>query len=300
MKHVTLTEREQNEYRLTRGIMALVANEENPKCNENCFELEVSQEIEKKADATVKRHGGMFVPWNVGIDPALVRAAYDRLERAGLIRAGIRTALATGTANQGKEVVFADPGAFIDYLYNRMLLKTSGAQTISGLQGNVAFPKQTGRATGSWVVENPGADVADSNPSLGQIILSPKTRQATTAYSRQLLAQAVVEVDMLVRADLAKDSALAIDAAGFVGDGVDGSPTGIMNTNGVQAFTLKNDRRRYKTCMGWYRQHGVLHRERERGRTRSIRLGEDSRNQSRSQAHAAAREYGRTARLGGR
>ena len=240
-EQVTLTEREQKEYRVTRGILTLANNQENQR-QENCFELEVSQEIEKKLDASVKRHGGFFVPWNLGIDPALVRAAYDRLETLGLVsRAGIATALATGTTNQGKELVFTEPGAFIDYLYNRMLLKAFGAQTISGLQGNVTFPKQTGKASGSWVAENPRVDVAESNLTLGQITMSPKTYQSTTAYSRQLLAQAVVDVDMLCRADLAKDSALAFDQAGFIGTGADGQPTGILNTPGVQSYTLADD-----------------------------------------------------------
>ena len=227
---VELTEKEQREYRVQRGILTVVNNEETGK-RENCFELEVSDTIEKSLTANVKRHGGLFVPYKVGVDPKLAAIA----ERA--IRSGMDTKTPTG----GKELVFIEPGSFIDYLYNRMLLKQFGAQTISGLQANIAFPKQTGKSNGYWVAENPGVDVAETAPTLGLINMSPKTYQSTSSYSRQLLAQGVVDVDMMIRSDLAKDTALAIDAAGFVGDGTNSSPTGIMHTLGVQAYTLVDD-----------------------------------------------------------
>jgi HK97 family phage major capsid protein len=70
-----------------------------------------------------------------------------------------------------------------------MRVKELGAQTVTGLRENVAFPKQTGKASGTWVAENPGSDVADSSLTLGQVPSSPKTYQSSTSYSRQLLAR---------------------------------------------------------------------------------------------------------------
>jgi HK97 family phage major capsid protein len=122
-----------------------------------------------------------------------------------------------------------------------MRVKELGAVTISGLRDNVAFPKQTGKATGTWVAENPGTDVADSNLSLGQVASSPHTYQSSTSYSRQLLAQAVVDIDTLVRQDLAKDMALSMDLAAIAGPTGGDSPVGIMNTTGVQSFILATD-----------------------------------------------------------
>jgi HK97 family phage major capsid protein len=122
-----------------------------------------------------------------------------------------------------------------------MRVKELGAQTVTGLRDNVAFPKQTGKATGSWVAENPGSDVADSNLTLGQVLSSPKTYQSSTSYSRQLLAQAVIDVDTLVRQDLARDMALAVDFAAIQGPTGGDSPVGIMNTTGVQSFVVAAD-----------------------------------------------------------
>jgi HK97 family phage major capsid protein len=228
-----LTEREQKQYNLCRGIMTHVANAENPKTRATSFETEISDELAKKHEG--KYRGGLVVPFRLNIDPTLVRTAVEILKRTG-----VSTALTAGTATKGSELVFTEPGPFIQFLYNRMRLKELGAETISGLQGNIAFPKQTGKASGSWVAENPGSDVADSNATLSQVTMSPKTYQSSTAYSRQLLAQAVVDVDNLVRNDLATDVALAIDAAGISGTAAP-SPVGILSTSGVQNFTLKND-----------------------------------------------------------
>jgi HK97 family phage major capsid protein len=143
------------------------------------------------------------------------------------------------TATTGTELKFTAPGDFLEY--NRVRVKELGAQTVTGLRDNVAFPKQTGRAPGSWVAENPGADIADSNLTLGQVLSSPKTYQSTTSYSRQLLVQAVIDVDTLVRQDLARDMAIAADFAAIQGPSGGSSPVGLMNTTGVQSFAAASD-----------------------------------------------------------
>lgn len=218
-----LNERELQQYSLARAIIVAAENQEG--IERNCFELEVSNSIEKHATGT--RYGGIFVPWNIGVDDAR-----NISKRAGLDSA---------TSAKGTELKFTKPGDFLDFLYNSMRVKELGAQTVSGLRDNVAFPKQTGKATGTWVVENPGSDVADSNLTLGQVPSSPKTYQSSTSYSRQLLAQAVIDVDTLVRQDLARDMALAVDFAAINGPTGGSSPVGIMNTTGVQSFVVASD-----------------------------------------------------------
>jgi HK97 family phage major capsid protein len=227
---LVLTEKEQQQYSLCRAILAMADAAEGHTVP-NSFELELSREIEKRLPKGIKGHGGLFVPYSLTIDPEAVRRATE-MYRAGLD---------TQTTTKGKEVVFTEPGPFIEFLYNRMVVKALGAQTLSGLQGNLAFPKQTGKATGSWVAENPGTDVADSNLLLGQILMSPHTYQSSSSYSRQLLAQSVIDIDNLVRNDLATDSALAIDKAALVGDGTGNSPKGIISTTGTQHYALSGD-----------------------------------------------------------
>jgi HK97 family phage major capsid protein len=230
-KMIELTEREQKQYNLCRGIMAHVrSTEENKRVTS--FETEISDDIEKRWEG--KKRGGLFVPFKIQIDHDAAARAVEMLKRAA-------TTLTAQTATKGLETVFTEPGSFIQFLYNRMRLKELGAETLSGLQGNVAFPKQTGKASGSWVAENPGSDVADSNLTLSQVLTSPKTYQSSASYSRQLLAQAVIDIDNLVRQDLARDAALAIDLAGINGTGSSNDPKGILHTTGVQSYTLEGD-----------------------------------------------------------
>jgi HK97 family phage major capsid protein len=235
-KMLELTEREQKEYRLLRGINTKIREAETGK-RDNCFELELSDHIEKRWEG--KKHGGIYVPYRLNVDPELAQQA--RARHGAELQSRAATTLTAQTATKGLEAVFTEPGEFIQFLYNRMRLKELGAKVLSGLQGNIAFPKKTGKASGSWVAENPGADVADSNLTLSQVLTSPKTYQSSSSYSRQLLAQAVIDIDNLVRDDLALDSALAIDLAGIAGTGAANDPTGILNTAGVQAYVVQAD-----------------------------------------------------------
>jgi HK97 family phage major capsid protein len=232
-----LTQKEQKEYNLARGIMTAVRNIEaasngSAVKRENSFEMEISETIEK--DWKGARHGGLYVPWSLrhAWTPELQTKFGDVVKK--------RAGLDSNQATLGQELKFTEPGEFIQYLYNRMRVKELGARTIAGLRDNVSYPKQTGRATGSWVGENPGTDVADSNLTLGSIASSPKTYQSSSSYSRQLLAQAVIDVDTMVREDLGRDLALAVDSVAILGGGSD-QPVGIGATSGVQSYVVESD-----------------------------------------------------------
>jgi HK97 family phage major capsid protein len=236
-ERVNLTEKEQKQYNLARGIMTAVKNIEAASSGtaskrENSFEMELSETIEK--DWRGARHGGLFVPWSL-------RHAWtpELTEKFGAMPQQ-RAGLSTNVATAGQELKFTEPGEFIQFLYNQTRLKQLGARTVAGLKDNVSFPKQTGKAVGSWVGENPGVDVADSALTLGSIASSPKTYQSSSSYSRQLLAQAVIDVDTLVREDLGRDLALAIDQVGILG-GAANQPVGIGATAGVQSYIMIAD-----------------------------------------------------------
>jgi HK97 family phage major capsid protein len=235
---LNLTNKEQKDYNLARGIMTAVRNIEAASSGTatqraNSFEMEISDSIEK--DWKGARHGGLFVPWSL-------RHAWtpDLQKKYGTQEVKKRAGLDSATATAGAELKFTEPGEFIQFLYNSMRVKQLGARTISGLRDNVSYPKQTGKATGSWVGENPGIDVADSALTLGSIASSPKTYQSSTSYSRQLLAQAVVDIDTLVREDLGRDLALAVDSVAILGGGTN-QPVGIGATSGVQSYVTSAD-----------------------------------------------------------
>jgi HK97 family phage major capsid protein len=193
---------------------------------ENGIEAEVNQELARKLTASGLpfRGNGVLLPF----DLRTRQQRYDDYDRR--IRAmAARTLAGTGT---GAEVVFDRPGELIELLRNRSVLISMGARVLSGLTGPVPFPIQDSAGTFSWVGENPGADVADSDLGLGLRTLSPKTGQSSTSYSRQLLIQASVDVENLVRNDLAAIHGLGIDKAGLHGQSAAGQPTGLYFTGG--------------------------------------------------------------------
>jgi HK97 family phage major capsid protein len=234
-----LTDRENSQYNLARLILTS-ANRHDGNGEENCMEMEISDELRKRARRAghAVHEGGVFMPWSIrnSITPEMA-AKFPQLvpPKREVVVPGKRAGLYTGGSTVGQTLVFTEPGEFIQFLYNRMRVKELGARTIAGLRDNVSFPKQTGRATGSWVTENPGSDVGDSNLTLGSVTSSPKTYQSSSSYSRQLLAQAVIDVDTLVREDLARDLALAVDSVAIKGGGSN-QPTGIVATSGVQSY----------------------------------------------------------------
>lgn len=191
------------------------------------LEAEVHQELARKLTASGLpfRGNGVLLPFDLRTRQQRYDD-YDRRMRAIAVRA----LAGTGT---GAEVVFDRPGELIELLRNRSVLIAMGARVLPGLTGPVPFPAQDAAGTFSWVGENPGADVADSDLGLGLRTLSPKTGQSSTSYSRQLLIQASIDVENLVRNDLAAIHGLGIDKAGLHGPSVAGAPTGLYFTPNI-------------------------------------------------------------------
>lgn len=142
--------------------------------------------------------------------------------------------LSSQVATKGAETVFDRPGEIIELLRNQSAVLRLGARFLPGLTGPVAFSKQTGAMTATWVGENPASAVTATDLALGLVTLSPHWLQATTTVSRQLLLQASVDVEAMIRADLAAIHALAIDRAAIHGLGAGGEPRGIYTWPDVQ------------------------------------------------------------------
>ena len=216
-------------YSVVRALAGAVDRSEGKRWEG--FEAECDQEIRTKLPANYKSQGGIFVPERQGAT-AEVREAMRRLLH------GARAGLDSKTATSGAELVFDTPGDFIDLLRNLPAVTQLGATVLAGLGSPVTFPKQTASGSASWVGENPGSDVADSDLDLSTIALAPKTLMSSTSYSRQLLAQQSFDVEALVRADLAKIHALAIDLAAVHGSGSSNQPTGIYAASGVNSKAM--------------------------------------------------------------
>jgi HK97 family phage major capsid protein len=127
-------------------------------------------------------------------------------------------------------------GDFIDALRNQSSVMQAGARMLGGLSGDVKIPKKTAASTAAWIGTE-GGDSTESEMTVGQVSLAPKTLGAFTDVTRQLLIQSSLDVEGLIRDDLSRALAIAIDKAGLEGTGSSGQPTGILNQTGVNTVT---------------------------------------------------------------
>ena len=153
---------------------------------------------------------------------------------------GSRALLDSATSTKGAELVLTGPGPdpIIEVLRATSLVAKFGATILAGLDGPVAWPRQTATATAAWVPESPTADVGSSNLLLDQVQLTAKPITSTTSYSRKLLLQAARSIEAAVAADFVAGFGTAIDIAAIAGPGTSNQPTGILSTAGIGSVTL--------------------------------------------------------------
>jgi len=124
---------------------------------------------------------------------------------------------------------------FIDRLRASLITGRLGATILDNLVGTVDIPKQTGSSSAQWVAED--GSITETDATLTDVNLTPKTVGAMTSFSRRTLISAAPSVEQLVRNDLAAVIANAIDYQAMVGDGSSNTPTGITNA-GASSATL--------------------------------------------------------------
>jgi HK97 family phage major capsid protein/HK97 family phage prohead protease len=204
---IGLSDKESRSYSFVRAIRAMAYPNDRSAYEDASFEREVSAAVEQRMGASAR---GMLVPDEV-----------------------LRRDLTVGTASAAGDLVFTDarPGSFIELLRNRLALNTLGVTMLTGLNGPVAIPRQTGAPTAYWVAEK-GAPT-ESNPTVDQVNLTPKTLGAYTEFSRKLVLQSSIDVEQMVRNELATVIALEIDRAALYGLGTSNQPQGLKLVTGI-------------------------------------------------------------------
>lgn len=177
--------------------------------------------------AGLEREASRAVAARLGREPQGFFVPYEALSAQ-------RDYLSIGlTGHTGERLVATDlmAGSFIEMLRNKMLVRSMGARVLAGLVGNVDIPGQASGAAASWVSEDGPA--SDSLASLNHVAMTPRTVSAKTQITRKMLQQSSLDVEMLVRDDLAASIALAMDLAALHGSGSSNQPLGIAGTSGV-------------------------------------------------------------------
>jgi HK97 family phage major capsid protein len=200
-----------NDYSLSR----LIENLCNPT-QPDCMEVRHSKTyLEARAGRPARQHGS-FVP----LQP---------------IASGLDTLTSTGGGFLSQRTVSKD---ITEALRANSVLARAGARTVSGLNYGFSVPIQTAGSAATWVSENPGFDVFQSDPVFSSVVFMPRTLQATTAASRELVGLASPDLEKFLRDDFGRTLAAAVDAAGLDGSGVSNQPTGILRTAGITDIPL--------------------------------------------------------------
>ena len=213
---IGLNETEARSFSFIRALNYLANPGDRAAREAAAFEIEASNAAAKKAGRVSR---GITVPYDV-----------------------MRRDLKTSPATQGGNLVQTDLDAanFIDLLRNSSALDQAGATTLTGLQGNIAIPRQSGAASAYWVAE--GGAPTESQQAIQQVSMIPRTCGAFTDISRKLLIQSSLDVETMVRNDIAKVIALEIDRAALYGTGSSNEPLGLHNTSGIgtESITANN------------------------------------------------------------
>lgn len=208
-----LTKKEARRFSLMTAIRAM-ANPTDFRAQEEArFEFEASAAAQRAAGVDAK---GLMIPSEV-------------------LRSWVKRDLNT---SDDSSVIAQDfrGGDFIDVLRNASSVMQAGATMLTGLKGNVAIPKKTAGASAGWI-STEGAAASESEPTFGQVTMTPKTLGAFTDITRLMMMQSSPDIEALVRDDLSRALALAIDLGALQGSGSSGQPTGIKNVSGVNKPT---------------------------------------------------------------
>lgn len=209
---IGLTDKEKGSYSFLRALNAAASGD----WKDAGFELECS-----RAAAKVLRRDpqGFFIPHDAMV--------------------GTRDYVSIGlTSHTGEKTVATDllSGSFIEMLRNSMMVRQMGMRVLSGLVGDIAIPRQTGGATAYWLTED--ATSTDSIQAFDQLTMTPKTVSGQTQVTRKLLQQSSLDVEALIRQDLATTLALAIDVTALHSDGTGNRPKGIVGTSGIATVAI--------------------------------------------------------------
>jgi len=140
------------------------------------------------------------------------------------------------------QTVTEDSGAFggntvatelrdpIDYLRPMPIVESLGAVFLTGLSGNVQFPKNNGGVTASW--EGEVDEVANTKTAWGKIEMAPRRLAVSVLVSLQNLAQSSFDMEVYTMNEIRKAIENEIDKDALTGT------KGVLNASGTNTVAI--------------------------------------------------------------
>lgn len=272
MKEVSITELKDEKAQLSARSKEIIgtAKEEKRMFNESESEelaniqsrmaeinLEIEEKIEESRQKPVKREEKKMA--NFSLRKAIVAQMTGKVQAAAeqnVIEEGIKLNTRSGVEMTEGSLVIpmsyrsaltagADNGVLVDEdkqemlfpLQNKLVLAQAGARFMTGLTGNIVWPKATG-ANVYW--EGETADAKDGAPTFGKSAsFTPKRLTAYVDISKQLLIQENRDVEGIIRQLITDAIAQKLESTAFGADGADeNTPNGIFAAVEATAGTL--------------------------------------------------------------
>ena len=194
----------------------LIANNKNL----DGLELEMHQEAEREfKQAGISASGNLYIP--------------------KMIVKNEKRDMTVSSAPGGGNTVPTILGDLIPFLDPRLAVIQAGATLLTGLTGNLDFPRNDAAATAVWETENSAND--ETSPTFDKISMSPNRLGAFTDISKQLLVQSSVDIENFVRNRLSEAVNRALDYALINGDNSAQPFYGILNTAGIGSVAIGTD-----------------------------------------------------------
>jgi HK97 family phage major capsid protein len=202
-----------SEFRLIKALNEL----SSPGGQLTGLELEMAQEARQEA-----RENGIRLSGNLNIPSWLAGAGNEQR---------IMTA---GTTTEGGYTVQTDIGRLIPLLDPHPIVRRMGATFLTGLSGNIDFPRNDAGAAAAWETETGAANV--TSPTFDRVQMAPNRLAAYTDVSRQVMIQSTIDMENFVRNRLNQAVANALDVAALSGNA--GNIAGLISESGVNTVTF--------------------------------------------------------------
>lgn len=174
-----------------------------------------------------------------GVEAELDQQYRDVAKQSGVAISGFALPMIGRAAGQ---TVTQDSGGFggnlvstevqnpIELLRPKLMLETLGAQYLTGLVGNLKFPKNNGGVTATW--EGEVDAVGNTKNAIGSFDFTPKRLASSVLISLQNLIQTNNAIEIMTIQDINRAIAQALENAAINGTGT-GQPKGILNYSGI-------------------------------------------------------------------
>lgn len=164
---------------------------------------------------------------NRQFNPNKVRLPWELIARRDLSASGTDT---------GAYIVGSKSTPVADALRPWSVALQAGVEVLPNLTANITIPRTATKQAAQWLAGEYDPLVA-SQPTLGQVSLTPKTCGALTTYTK-LLESINPQTEAFIAAHLLRVIGATVDAAILGGSGVSGQPQGVVGTAGVGSATV--------------------------------------------------------------